>query len=127
MHFRALEYNCLHVVHTALWSNMWSKLAPLKSTSGHLKIGLSITTAVVAASRKNRKNRRTKHGVVSPKVADQNMWSYRTQTSWSCGRKPLRVGKRIPISRAFLLPPVSYCNLEKQVCQVLKITFPLPK
>ena len=44
-----------------------------------------------------------------------------------CGRKPLRAGKLTSISRAFLLPPVSYCNLEKQVCQVLKITFPLPK
>ena len=44
-----------------------------------------------------------------------------------CGRKPLRAGKQSPISRAFLLPPVSYCNLEKQVCQVLKSSFPLPK
>ena len=43
-----------------------------------------------------------------------------------CGRKPLRAGKRTPISRAFLLPPMSYCNLEKQVCQVLKSSFPLP-
>ena len=42
------------------------------------------------------------------------------------GRKPLRAGKHTPISRAFL-QPVSYCNLEKQVCQVLKFSFPLPK
>ena len=44
-----------------------------------------------------------------------------------CGRKPLRAGKRTPISRAFLLPPVSYCNLEKRVCQGLKFSFPLSK
>ena len=44
-----------------------------------------------------------------------------------CGHKPLRTGKRTPISRAFLLPPVSYCNLEKQVCQVPKFSFSLPK
>ena len=44
-----------------------------------------------------------------------------------CGRKPLRAGKRTPTSRAFLLPPVSYCNLEKRVCQVLKSSFSLPK
>ena len=44
-----------------------------------------------------------------------------------CGRKPLRAGKHTPISRAFLLPPVSYCNLESELCQGLKITFPLPK
>ena len=44
-----------------------------------------------------------------------------------CGHKPLRAGKRTPTSMAFLLPPVSYCNLEKQVCQVLKPSFSLPK
>ena len=44
-----------------------------------------------------------------------------------CGRKPLRAGKQSPISRAFLLPPVSYCNLESELCQGPKITFPLPK
>ena len=44
-----------------------------------------------------------------------------------CGRKPLRAGKRTPISRAFLLPPVSYFNLESALCQVLKKPFPLPK
>ena len=43
-----------------------------------------------------------------------------------CGRKPLRAENRTPNSRAFLLPLVSYCNLEKRVCQVLKITFSLP-
>ena len=41
-----------------------------------------------------------------------------------CGRKPLRAGKQSPISRAFLLPPVLYCNLEIGVCQVLKIISP---
>ena len=44
-----------------------------------------------------------------------------------CGRKPLRAGKRTPTSMAFLLPLVSYCNLEADLCQGLKITFPLPK
>ena len=44
-----------------------------------------------------------------------------------CGRKPLRAGKRSPISRAFLLPPVSYCNLEIVLCQGLENLFPLPK
>ena len=44
-----------------------------------------------------------------------------------CGRKPLRARKRSPISRAFLLPPVSYCNLESDLCQGLENLFPLPK
>ena len=44
-----------------------------------------------------------------------------------CGRKPLRVGKRTPISRAFLLPPVLYCNLEIVLCQGFKNVFPHPK
>ena len=35
-----------------------------------------------------------------------------------CGRKPLRARKRSPISRAFLLPPVSYCNSSCSNCQV---------
>ena len=34
------------------------------------------------------------------------------------GRKPLRAGKRTPISRAFLLSPVSYCNSSCSNCQV---------
>jgi len=51
---------------------MWSKLAPIKSTSGHLKIGQSIRWAVAAASRKQAEK---KHDVVSPKAADRNMWS----------------------------------------------------
>ena len=38
-----------------------------------------------------------------------------------CGRKPLRAGKQSPISRAFLLPPVSYCNLESDLCQGLSV------
>ena len=44
-----------------------------------------------------------------------------------CARKPLRAGKQSPISRAFLLPPVSYCNLEIVLCQGLECIFPLPK
>ena len=44
-----------------------------------------------------------------------------------CGRKPLRARKRSPISRAFLLPLVLYCNLEIMLCQGLKFSFPLPK
>ena len=44
-----------------------------------------------------------------------------------CGRKPLRAGERTPISRAFLLLPVLYCNLEIMLCQGLKFSFPLPK
>ena len=35
-----------------------------------------------------------------------------------CGRKPLRARKRTPISRAFLLPSVSYCNSCCSNCQV---------
>ena len=66
-------YYCFHVVHTALWSRMWSKLAPIKSTSGQLKIGQSIMTAVVAASRKQ---------------AEKNtMWSARKQPTEICGHK----------------------------------------
>ena len=45
----------------------------------------------------------------------------------TCGRKPLSAGKKTPISRAFLLPPVSYCNLESELCQGLENIFPLPK
>lgn len=44
-----------------------------------------------------------------------------------CGRKPLRAGKQSPISRAFLLPSVTYCNLESELCQGLENLFPLPK
>ena len=104
---------------------MWSKLAPLKSTSGHLKIGQRNRWAVAVASRKTTEK--------------NEMWSVRKQPTKICGHeeakprgqamwsKPLRAGKQTPISRAFLLPPVSYCNLGKRVCQVLKSSFPLPK
>jgi hypothetical protein len=44
-----------------------------------------------------------------------------------CGRKPLRAGKRTPTSRTFLLPPVSYCNLEIVLCQGFENIFPLLK
>ena len=118
-------YYCFHVVHSALWSRMWSKLAPLKSTSGHRKIGQSIKTAVAAASRKPTEK---KHNVVSPKAANRNMWSGRTTNPWSSHmvRSLWEQGSNLPSQGLFLLPPVSYCNLEKRVCQVLKITFSLP-
>jgi len=45
----------------------------------------------------------------------------------TCGRKPLRAGNQTPTSRAFLLPPVLYCNLEIMLCQDLENLFPLPK
>jgi hypothetical protein len=63
---------------------MWSKLAPLKSTSGHLKIGQNIRWTVAAARRKRAEE---KHDAVRPKVSDQNMWSEeakpRGQAMWS--------------------------------------------
>ena len=63
---------------------MWSKLAPLKSTSGHLKIGQNIRWTVAAARRKQAEEKRD---VVRPKVSDQNMWSEepkpRGQAMWS--------------------------------------------
>ena len=52
----------------------------LKSTSGHLKIGHNIRTAVAAASRKPTEK---KHNVVSPKAADRKMWSRITKAAWS--------------------------------------------
>ena len=63
---------------------MWSKLAPLKSTSGHLKIGQTIKTAVAAARRKaeeqntvwSARNRPTEIcGHKKPKPRGQAMWS----------------------------------------------------
>ena len=125
MHFRALVYYCFHVVHTALWSRMWSKLAHRKCKCGHLKIGQTIRAAVAAASRKQAEKNTMWSALKQPtEICGQENLNCVVKP---CGRKPLRAGKRTPISRAFLLPPVSYCNLEKQVCQVLKITFPLPK
>ena len=63
---------------------MWSKLAPQKSTSGHLKIGQRNRWAVAAAKRKPTEKI---HDVVSPKAADRNMWSrkpkLRGQAMWS--------------------------------------------
>jgi len=47
---------------------MWSKFAPLKSTSGHLKIGQCIKTEVAAASSKQAEK---KHDVVSPQAATE--------------------------------------------------------
>ena len=42
------------------------------------------------------------------------------------GRKPLRAGTP-PSQGLFLLPPVSYCNLEIRVCQGLECIFLPPK
>ena len=80
-------YYCFHVVHSALWSEMWSKLAPLKSTSGHLKIGRCITTAVAAASRKQ---------------AEKNtMWSARKQPTEICGHEEPKPRGQAMWSKAF--------------------------
>ena len=117
-------YYCFHVVRSALWSRMWTKLVPQKSTLGHLKIGQSIRCAVAAASRKTTEK--------------NEMWSVRKQPTEICGQKQPKPRGQAMWSKAFesmeaishfkgfFLPPVSYCNLEKQVCQVLKITFSLP-
>ena len=104
---------------------MWSKLAPLKSTSGHLRIGQSIRTAVAATSGKpTEKN---------------TMWSARKQPIEICGHKEPKPRGQAMWSKAFesreansnlkgfFLPPVSYCNLEIRVCQVLKTISPLHK
>ena len=103
---------------------MWSKLAPLKSTSGHLKIGQRNRCAVAAASRKTTEK--------------NEMWSVRKQPSEICGHREPKLRGQVMLSKAFesreansplkgfFLLPVSYCNLEKQVCQVPKSSFPLP-
>ena len=104
---------------------MWSKLAPLKITSGHLKIGQRNRWAVAAASRKTTEKNK--------------MWSVRKQPTEICGHKEPKPRGQAMWSKAFesreeqthlkgfFLPPVSYCNLESDLCQGLKITFPLPK
>ena len=82
-------------------------------------------TAVAAASRKQ--------------AEENTMWSAPKQPTERCGQKqPKPRGQAMwskafesreatSISRAFLLPLVWYCNLESELCQGLKITFPLPK
>ena len=104
---------------------MWSKLAPLKSTSGHPKIGQSNRWAVAAASRKQTEK--------------DTMWSDRKQPTEICGQEQPQTHGQAMWSEAFesrevnsnlkgfFLPPVSYCNLEKRVCQGLKRVFPLHK
>ena len=66
------------------------------------------------------------------------MWSARKQPTEICGHtepkprgqamwsKAFESREAISHLKGFFLPPVSYCNLEKRVCQVLKITFSLP-
>ena len=87
MHFRALVYYCLHVVHTALWSRMWSKLVPQKSTSGQLKIGKHIRRAVEAARRK---------------AEEQNtVWSARKRPTEICGQEEPKPHGQAMWSKAF--------------------------
>jgi len=66
---------------------MWSKLAPLKSTSGHLKIGQSIKTAVAAARRKPTKK--------------NAMWSARKQPIEICGHEEPKPRGQAMWSKAF--------------------------
>ena len=118
-------YYCFHVVHSALWSRMWSKLAPQKSTSGHPKLWSNHQDG--SSSRKQKMGReKTQCGQPESNQPKYVVRNNRNCVVNPCGRKPLRSGKHPPISRAFL-QPVSYCNLEKQVCQVLKSSFSLPK
>lgn len=83
---------------------------------------------VCGSNRKKKTNREeTQCGQPKSSRPKDVVINNRNRVVKPCGRKPLRAGKQTPISRAFLLPPVSYCNLESELCQVLKITFPLPK
>ena len=66
---------------------MWSKLAPIKSTSGHLKIGQIITTAVAAASRKTTEK--------------NEMWSVRKQPTEICGHTEPKPRGQAMWSKAF--------------------------
>ena len=119
-------YYCFHVVHSALWSRMWSKLAPLKSTSGHPKLWSNHKDG--SSSRKQKTGReKTQCGQPESSRPKYVVIQNPNRVVKPCGRKPLRAGKRYPISRAFLLPPVLYCNLESELCQGLKNVFPLPK
>ena len=70
-------------------------------------------------SSRKEKSRRTKHGVVTPKASDEICGQEEPNRMVKpCGHKPLRAGKRTPTSRAFLFPPVSYCNSCCSNCQV---------
>ena len=88
------------------------------------KIGRSNRMAVAAASRKRAE--KTRCGQPESSQRKYVVINNCNLVVKPCGRKPLRAGKRSPISRAFLLP-VSYCNLEILVCQGLENIFPLPK
>ena len=82
---------------------------------------------VCGSSRKQKTGReKTQCGQPESSQPQDVVIQNRNRVVKPCGRKPLRAGKQSPISRAYLLP-VSYCNLEKQVCQVPKSSFPLPK
>ena len=107
MHFRALVYYCLHVVHTALWSRMWSKLVLQKCKCGHLKIGQNIRQAVAAARRK---------------AEEQNtVWSARKQPTEICGQQEPKPHGQIMWSEQrtapFLPQRVLYCNSSSSGCQ----------
>ena len=125
MHFRALVYYCLHVVHTALWSRMWSKLVLRKCKCGHLKIGQAIRKVVAAAREKTEEQNTVWSARKQPvEICGQQEPQPRGQTMWSKAFESREVNFHL---KGFFLPPVSYCNLEKRVCQVLKSSFPLPK
>ena len=83
---------------------------------------------VGGSSRKQKTDReKTRCGQPESSRPKYVVMKNRNRVVKSCGRKPLRAGKRTPTSRAFLLPPVLYCNLEIRVCQGLEYLFPLPK
>ena len=110
MHFRALVYYCLHVVHSALWSRMWSKLVPQKFKCGHLKIGRYIRRAVAAVSRNAeeqntvwsaRKQPTEICGHTEPKPRGQAMWSKAiAKSKWIWYNEYADIAKR-PSRRAY--------------------------
>ena len=89
---------------------MWSKLATLKSTSGHLKIGQSNRCAVAAARRKAeeqntmwsaRKQSTERCGQKQPKPSGQAMWSKAiAKSKWMWYNKYADIAKR-PSRRAY--------------------------
>ena len=97
---------------------MWSP----KNRSNHQDGGSS-------RKQKKQKKQKNKTQCGQPEISRPKyvVINNRNRVVKPCGRKPLRAGKQTTTSRAFLLPPVLYCNLEIVVCQGLKITFPLPK
>lgn len=85
--FCALVYYYFHVVHSALWSRMWSKLTPRKRKCGHPKIGQTIRMAVASARRK---------------AEEQNtMWSARKQPTEICGHTEPKPRGQAIWSKAF--------------------------